>query len=268
MRPARYGGTLGPLFLALLPLLVLVRGKRGLRWVALLCGLHFALWASPLAAFQARWLVPVLPLAAVLGAAAHSALVARLRLAGLPGEGVLRGGLALLLLLNLPFFSAYHEADRAGWKGWLTHTLHGLPLGVVAGAESRESYLERHVPTYAAWRFVDASLPADSRVLVYGGGDHFYSSRDRVGALSTLASESALARSGGEDAALAGLRRLGVTHVLVDRRFLSDQGFEAGATWDDFAATGPRARALWYEVAYEDARAIVYRLRPVASIAG
>jgi hypothetical protein len=264
MHPARYAGTLGPLFLVLLPLLALSRPSPGVRWVTLFCGLQFVLWASPLAAFQLRWLVPVLPLAAALGAAAHAGVVARLRLAGLPGRAAWRPALALLLLLNLPFFSAFHEADRAGRNGWLTHTLHGLPLGVVVGAETREAYLERHVPAYAAWRFVNASAPPDARLLVYGDGDHFYSRRERVWALSALARPVAFAPSDREEATREGLRRLGITHVLVSRDFLSNQRFDAGTTWGDFAATGARARTLWYEVAHEDDRTIVYRLRPDA----
>jgi hypothetical protein len=77
------------------------------------------------------------------------------------------------------------------------------------------------------------------------------------------ASPTAFAPAGDERAALAGLRALGVTHLLVDTRFLDGNGM-AGQRWDDFALTGARARSAWYDVVYRDDRCVVYAVRGAA----
>lgn len=266
MHAARYGGALGPFFLGLVPLVACGRQRRALWWVAAFVAGYGALWASPLASFQIRWLIPIVPALAVLAAAGFSRVTGLARLAGGPRVALaLAAGCAFLLLLNLPFFTTVHERDRSGWRGWLTHTLHGVPLGVVAGAETRERYLERNLPTYQAWRFINATLPLDARVLTWSGGDHFYSERDRIPALSAPAGEIAWARAPEGPNALAGLRRLGITHVLIDRRFLErDVGLTDRKTWEEYALIGSRAREAWSDTVYDDGRTIVYRLRGTA----
>jgi hypothetical protein len=268
--PSRYDGTLGPLsllFFLLLPFLALALGGGGwaIPWLLGFAAGYFALWASPLASFQLRWLLPIAPLLAVLAAAAFARLAALVReVSGRAGAALLSAFVALLLLLGLPPFTRLHERDRAEWNGWINSTLHGLPYEVVIGAVSRPSYLARHLPTWAAWRFANRTLPAGARVLAWSGGDQYWSGRDYLNVFSPLVRDAAWAPAGEEPAAFARLRALGVTHLLFQEDFLRRNGFPATASWDDYALSGTAGRRDWCRLLYSDGRASLYALLPTA----
>jgi hypothetical protein len=250
MHGARYGGTLGPAFLLLVPVALAAAVRRGptrQRTLALLAAIigYLLLWSSPISSLQLRFLVPLVPFLAVLA-----------------GEGLRRLPLAgwivtaLLLIANLPPFTSWHEADRRGWTGWLTHTARLLPLPVVVGSESQEQYLARTVPSYRAWRYIDAHASAAWRVLTFSGGDHLYSHTERVWSDATAARAATWAAPAGDEAsARAALRELGITHILFDKRQLAEG--PAGA----LAVASAAMRACCLERVYEDERFAVYRLR-------
>ncbi|HET7583838.1 MAG TPA: glycosyltransferase family 39 protein [Gemmatimonadaceae bacterium] len=262
MHAARYDGTTGPLFLAILPAFALARPRRGAVIAIGLFTLAFVLlWASPVASFQLRWLLPLLPFVAWLAAIAARHLVALTRrAAGRRAARIVVGALALLLVLDLPFFTPLHERDRHGWSGWLNGTLHGVPVAVVAGAESRDTFLARQIRTYTAWKWIDRSLPADARLLTWSGGDHLYSHRARINVFAPLARAAAWARPADRASAFDSLGALGVDYLLLDRRFLHDNGLP-DFTWEDFALTDSATRATRYELVYENDHALVYRVR-------
>jgi hypothetical protein len=127
-----------------------------------------------------------------------------------------------LALLNLPPFTPLHEADRAGWEGWLTHVLRKSPNAVVAGRESQAIYLQREVPSFGAWQWINRTLPPGARVLALSGGDHLYAARPRISHDATIARTAVWGVPDQRvDATLAELRRLRITHILFDRRELS-----------------------------------------------
>lgn len=256
MHAAAYHGLLGPLFLLLLPLLLLRRLRGGLGWLALFVLGFMLVWASPLASFQLRFLVPIVPALACLAAAGFARLHALLR-QGLHrrAPALLAGTTALLLVLNLPPFTALHERDRVGWEGWINSTLHGLPIEVVVGGESREGYLARTVRSFRVWREAERQLPADARVLTWSGGDEFYTSRERVWANATALRSTAWAGAEATETALHGLRAHGITHLIIDRATLDDAG---GNT---YALTRPDLRERWYEPLYTDQFYHLYRIR-------
>jgi hypothetical protein len=254
---ARYGGTLGPLFLMLIPAALIGPGVRRTTFVAAAgCAAYVAVWASPVSSFQMRFLIPLVPVLAALGAEG-AARVERAAARAAPGAPALVvATLAVLLLFNLPPTSLWHERDRRGWDGWMTHIVRAMPAGVVLGAESREEYLARTVPSYRAWRFIDDTLPPPVRILTFSGGDHLYSTRPRIWSDSTLARPATWGTAaGGEEEALAALRRLGITHVLFDRRQIEDGTVPALA----IGSNAMRSRCLALE--YEDARFVLYRVR-------
>ena len=270
MHEERYGGALGPLFLARVPLAAL-RLRRGTRnvgdeapRVSALTALtifviaYMALWASPIASFQMRWVLAVTPVLAVLAAVGYEQLstILRARVA----LTMLIGG---LLILNLPPYTPAHEHERRDWaggSGWLTHAVHGMPL-VVIGAESRDAYLRRIVPTYAAWQAANRMLPPNAMVLTWSGGDHFFGTASRLWVFSPAARDAAAAPTGQERRAFDALRRLGITHILIDKRFLQANRYGPGITWESYALTNARTAAERYETMYEDERALLYRIR-------
>lgn len=256
MHASAYHGLLGPLFLLLLPGLWLRRWRRGLGWL-LLFVLGFGLvWASPLASFQLRFLVPIVPALACLAAASFARLHALLR-RGVHRRAppLLMGTTALLLVLNLPPFTALHERDRVGWQGWINSTLHGLPIEVVVGGESREGYLGRMVPSFRVWRAAERLLSPDARVLTWSGGDEFYTRLDRVWINATALRPTAWAGPQATETALHGLRAHGITHLIIDQATL------AGENGHTAALTRPDLRDRWYETLYSDKFYHLYRIR-------
>src|SRR5215203_5914181 len=219
---ARFGGALGPLFLVLVPPLALQRWSVPVRCLACGVAAYVAMWASPISSFQLRFLMPVVAPLALMAAAGHVTLE-RWATPSRLGRTVAAGAVIVLLALNLPPFIALHEADRAGWDGWLTHVLRAAPLPVVAGAESEERYLRREVASTGAWRAINARLRPDARVLTFSGGDNFYAARRRLAHDATVARPAVWSETD-PAAAVRALQRLGVTHVLFDRRELLRPG--------------------------------------------
>jgi 4-amino-4-deoxy-L-arabinose transferase-like glycosyltransferase len=251
---ARYGGALGPLVLLGLPLALLLKN----RWeaaglTAALAG-YVMLWASPVSSFQARFLLPVIPLWAALAGAGLGALATR---SG--GRGVGRAAavaVPLLAVLHLPPFLSLHETDRDGWAGWLTHVFRRVPAGVVTGRTPEAAYLQAQVPSVRVWEYADRHLPQHARILTFPGGDHYYATRPRIMAHATMAHRATYGAQGGhEAAALEALHGLGITHVLYDRR----DGTLDGAP--DLAIAGPAFFAAALDTVYADGRYLLAALR-------
>jgi hypothetical protein len=222
VRSALFGGTLGPMWMILLPALIASGGMgRPTRLTALGTAAYVAVWASPISSYQMRFLVPIAPALALLGASAcHRIAIASNRVGRNAGAAV-QLGLFAVACLNLPPFIALHEPDRVGWSGFLTHVLRNTPLAVVTGRESERSYLSRNVPSYEAWQYANAQLPGDAVILTFSAGDQLYSRRTRIPHDAVMARTAVwTARDAGE--AMSALRRLGVTHVLFNRRELPD----------------------------------------------
>jgi hypothetical protein len=256
---ARFGGSLGAAFLLVIPWLFTGRIGAVARWLLFLAAGYTAVWASPLASFQLRFLVPIVPALAALTAGGMA------RLGQLLGasswERGARAFLACLLLSNLPPFISLQEGDRVGWNGWLTHVMRDVPAGVVLGRESAASYLSRRVATYGAWQFLARASPQSATVLEVGGGDNYYATRARLQVDATAARGAWSAGPTAVQDTLKALDRLGIDYVLFDRAWLERM---AG---DRAALASPRFRADHLVLEYEDERALVYRFAPTASSA-
>jgi hypothetical protein len=256
-RASRYGGTLGPVFLVVLPALVLWRGRSSaVPWLAGFAAAYAALWASPVSNFQMRFLLPVVPALAVLAAEAYG----RIRQVvdhGAPRTGawMLAGGMTVLLILNLPPHMPLHERDRSAPDGWLTHVPREVPYGVVFGRRTADRYLETAVPSYKAWRYINTHLPAAAAVLTFTGGDDFYSERSRLWAHAVAARPATWgATDGREHDALRAMRRLRITHILFDRGQMAV--LPPGAV----AIAQPEFLTRWCAQEYQDAASVLYRI--------
>jgi 4-amino-4-deoxy-L-arabinose transferase-like glycosyltransferase len=158
---AGYSATVGPLFLALLPLLALVwrrlppARRRWLRAALAFCGVLYGFWlwgvARSALLLQTRLLFPAFGLLAlVVGAAVEGlrALWRRPTDLGWLARAVVVWVLALTLVAT--FLS----------------TAEGRPLGVLLGFESREEFLTRRLGWYlAAVEHINQELPPDAIVL-------------------------------------------------------------------------------------------------------
>lgn len=185
------GGYLTPVFLMFVPLIAFVWKDlpRAALPVALLAGGGLVAWA--LTTQVTRYLMPVLPLFAILAALAAARIP----------RWIAAAAVLWCLLYGLFLFGALEETVGV--------------YRVVTGVESRDEYLSRRVSYYPAARFL-GTLPRDARVLFAGEGRTFYVPREAVAA--TPFDRPAIDRydaATGEDALRAALRKDGITHLLV-----------------------------------------------------
>jgi hypothetical protein len=258
MHGTRYGGSFGPMVLLLTPGLVLVALKRPA--AGLLVGgtiIYLAIWASPISSYQARFLVPTWLVLAPVVALAYASLVERARR---HPTAVAAGHVCLLLLLlaNLPPFTKYHEGDRVGWDGWLTHVVRAPPLPVVFGAVSERAYLREQIRSFRAWEWIEAHVPVEAaRVLTFSGGDDYYTRHARLWSESVVA-WPAVWGAIDVDGALAALARLSITHVLAPAPPLRDARHDALPLLR--AAADRRLERVYADYWYE-----VYRVSPASA---
>jgi len=202
IEPLGQGGILGPLWLLLLPVAAFLPwdgGGRALRrslWIFTVGGL--LAWGALVQ--MARFLLPVLVVAAPLAGAAAASLVSSRS----PG---VRWSFRLLLVLTLV------------WSSTMIATTQNLDrLGLAAGLIDDETYMARWISYHPVIEHLDRDLPPGSKVLFVGEPRSFYVDVPVVvedpfhtPLLVELAAESAsaevIARSLGD---------MGVTHLMVN----------------------------------------------------
>jgi hypothetical protein len=254
-----YDATIGPLLLALTPLLIVVWSglKREERAVAghmlLFFGLNYGLWLIGLARsallVQTRLLLPIFGVVAVLAAVSLDRLTI-LRRPQLAVDWLVRAVVSLTLALLL--FSS------------LTTFLQINPVPVILGLETRDDYLARRLGTYQLAMEAVNDLPSDSRV-VFLWEPRSYSCQvdcwpdallDRFLHLTYLYPDAA--------SIAEAWREEGVTHVLLYRL-----GMEA-IVQDEFDPVTPRDLAILEDLQASEMKEIsrvgeayiLYRLQP------
>lgn len=148
-------GFLGFAFLLLLPLLLLPRRGRATLALGVLVAFPFLLWFY--SAQYIRYLLPTLALLApVLGGAFVRCRQASARLLG-AGDRVVSPLLGAGLIGVLATAIVFYLATIFAYPG-------GLPVDLVLGRESPETYLDRRLPSYAALRRLDREVPPGTPV--------------------------------------------------------------------------------------------------------
>ncbi len=228
-----YGATLGPLFLMLLPALLVgwrgrsVEARRRLALLLVIAGIAYVAWLAQLAwsalLLQSRLLLGVFPLLACLAAAGFDGLVGA-QLAAIRTRWVIGGAVAVVLFLN-----AAETAQSA---------LSDNPMPVLAGVQSQEDYLREKLGWYAVAIEQVNALPAASQVL-FLWEPRSYHCQVTCFPDAILDRWWHLRRSVVEANAIATQWRVeGVTHVLVfeaGREAVQAEGFDP-LTEDDWAA--------------------------------
>ena len=206
--PAFYESTFGVAFLVALPIIAWAAWRRVLDGKAVITGaiaaVLFVWWATT--GQVARYLIPAMPLIAVLAARAASSLE---KTAGM-GRW-LQAAMLLPAAAGLALLLAWFLADA--------------PMLPVLGTEPREEYLTRRLDYYPYYRVINSQLPADARVwLIDVRRDTYHLERAYHG--DYLFEDYTLqhAVSAGSDA--EGLRQLaraaGTTHVFMRHDALFD----------------------------------------------
>jgi hypothetical protein len=209
---AGYAATIGPLFLALVPLLLLVwrrlqPGQRHWLGAALVfCAVLYGFWlwgvARTALLIQTRLLFPAFGLLALVGGMAVEGLRV-LPLRALDLSWLVRMVVVLVLTLTLV---------RTGLD-----LVAGNPFGVVLGVEERESWLSRRLGWYyAAVEDINRELPPGSVVLFLWEPRSYHCVLDcRPDALLDRFLHTTYVYGYDADAIAVAWRAEGITHVLL-----------------------------------------------------
>ena len=207
--PKYFDGRLNP-YLLLFPLLSLLGFRRLPRKLQnesmALAGFAvlYLLFAFVQTDMRIRYVAPIIPplvILAVLGIADFSEYVK-----GHPspvfskcGMGLLVLGAALFLVPNLQYAMEQFRIVE--------------PLRYLSGDISRDDYIQKFRPEYAAMRYINRHLPPDTRVLgVFLGNRRYYCDRDLIfdGTL-----EAGIRSAASAEGLATMLREKGFTHVII-----------------------------------------------------
>jgi hypothetical protein len=157
----RWGGNIGPFYLILLPLLILVRRVRREIFLIVLFSVLFTLcWLFT--GEHVRYYLGILPALAVVAAYAVTRCMNVLEQSGHKFAVELDGvTLGAMLLLHTPL----SESDGAGSK-YGSGVWQSVSVPLLLGQETRDRYLEQRVPDYPAVEYLN-SLPVPKRVLFW-----------------------------------------------------------------------------------------------------
>jgi hypothetical protein len=214
-----YSATLGPLLLALTPLLGLLwprlvpaerRLLRSLTWIGVFMGVLYGIWLWGVARsnllMQSRLLLPVFPLVALIAALGVRRLPA-LNLRALSVSWLVKVALALVLALEALSLGTTFVRDR--------------PLAPLLGVETRTDYAARRMGTaYAAAIQQINDLPPGSKTLFLWEA-RTYNCRQACLPDSLYDNLVHLAGLYGHAQGLVdGLRAQGITHVLLNHKIM------------------------------------------------
>ena len=202
----KYRGVIGPIFLAFLPFLAVVKIDKVLGHLLLLCGVFYILW---LASFPIiRYLMPILPFLSVIVSYVVHNTVNWDRWESTIFSIEVVGATAAMLFLNLPFFHPFWQ------EGWSPGIIRHVPYQVVLGTESREHYLSRHISSYEVFRYANRHLSPDAKILCFNEEFRYFSDITLVPIFSFEAGSVASSRN--DDELLRHIKELGITHFLVN----------------------------------------------------
>ena len=158
MSPEKFGGEqLGPLFLAIVPAVIFVKGiNKVIKQMLAFALVYFVLWF-----FVYQNLRFFLPLAAFLSIVASYVLVEFTKKKDLLGKIVWAA--AGLFLVFSAAFCFHHNLE---------------PAKAVLGLEKRESYLARNERSYEVSEYINKNLPEGAKILVVNEGHTFFIDKD------------------------------------------------------------------------------------------
>jgi hypothetical protein len=233
--PRRYDGIVGPIFLLAPFAAGHVRREPTLRYALFFSGAFLLYWG--LTVRQVRFLLPVLPIASVL----VMVTVERWR--------------------RPVVYALVAAATVHGCVVGTRQTLERRPWAYWSGSESRQAFLDRHVPDYPMYQAANAALGADDRVYLINMGNYgYYLDREWRSdfVFETYRLEKALDRADAPGDLAEFFRAQAITHVLIDERLTYASG-----------ALEPDKRALLRQFFGEHAsivsamrEQVLYRLRP------
>jgi hypothetical protein len=206
MHSPQFDGILGPVFILILPFAFGMRKIAiGVKIAMVYCLFTFIFWAS--SAQQIRYLIPVFPFLALMIAYVLSYYHRRRALFGM----------LLVLISGSLGFNGYHI---------VRDFLKIRPVGVITGLEDRDAFLNRMIPSYAMFQYVNRELPEDSKIfLIYMKNLGYLCDRPYYSdsMFESYTIQKILGQSATPEDVCAHLREGGFTHMLYDINYVSGE---------------------------------------------
>lgn len=250
-----YAGSLGPLWLLVLPLLVLFPGRidPDLRVLTAIALAYLAIWMSPYSSFQVRYLLPLVPVLSILAVAALRNLRAMSRHAGWRRAPTLLSGLvAAVLVTNLPpLFLPL--ADAREWTPSIIRFVKPSAWATALGLYDVDRYIADRVRPYGAVQYMNRTVADDASAVNFSVAAHFYARSVLISDYSRcVVAGTWNAGPGQESRAYAALRHAGITHIIWDRTRRD--------VADDLAIATDAFRTRYTQSVYEDQWVRLYEL--------
>ncbi len=247
MHPSAFGDLLGigPVFLAVIPLLLLL-GKADRKIIAILAMALLFLAGWFITGQNLRYVIVIFALFAVVSACVLSQLLR---------HNALKYVAAAVIAATLLFNSA----------ALLGTNYDKIPVAL--NLVSRDSYLSGHSPTYGLFQFANENLPAGSRLCLYGESRGYYSDNNYIWCNPSLQSYVDFYRMNSSQQLAHRLKELNITHVVYDRTAESDVAYYAGRNLPHAAGVFMNGNRIMHEFLSERATLLfsndngaVYRL--------
>jgi len=194
--------ALSPVLLAALFFPVFRRGPAapiGLKALSIFATLSVLVWFATMQ--YARYLLPLLPVLCLLAAWVVVQAVAVRSFAGM--------ALAALGVCSL------------GWTGYIGVSLLTVEIPVAFGLQSRTAYLRQNETTYPAMNYINTQLPKSSKIVFYGNPMGFYCDRSYFWGDAQHSTLIPYTQFKSADDLRANLQKMGVTNILLNRRYFS-----------------------------------------------
>jgi hypothetical protein len=203
MDSPRFDGIIGPLFILTLPFAFMIRKfDETLKIIIAYCLLTFMFWAS--SAQQIRYLIPIFPFLAILVGSV---------LTSCKKEKFYFALITILIAGSLAFNGSHIVKNLMKIK----------PIDVVVGRESRAEFLNRMLPSFTMYDYMNRHLPADSKIfLIYMKNWTFLCDRECYSdsMFESYTIQKILSRSSASTEVAATLRKEGFTHILCDMNYI------------------------------------------------
>ncbi len=203
MHSPQFDGILGPVFILTLPFVLGMRKiAMGAKVIMTYCLFTFIFWTS--SAQQIRYLIPIFPFLAIMTGYIFDYY---------RKNRVIHTLLSVFIALSLVFNGYYIIKDFRKIR----------PFPFVAGVEQRDAFLNRLIPSYAMFRYVNTHLPEHTKIffiymknLGYLCDRPYYS--DSMFESYTI--QKILSRSVTPQDVYVTLKKTGVTHILYDINYI------------------------------------------------
>lgn len=206
MHSPQFDGILGPVFILIMPFAIGMRKIAiGVKIAMVYCLFTFMFWASSV--HQIRYLMPVFPFLAIMTAYILSYYHRRRAVFGV----------LLVLITGSLGFSGYHIARDY---------LKIRPMGVISGFEDRDAFLNRMIPSYVMFQYINRELPEDSKIfLIYMKNLGYLCDRPYYSdsMFESYTIQKILAQSSTPEEVYFSLKEGGFTHILYDINYVSGE---------------------------------------------